>query len=311
MVGDYFYPKKILPALKVSEHSCYAMGTRFLMILPGIDESFAGVLGSEVNMILQHEEQRMSRFRNNSELGIINRYGFGSGVSVSAEMKLILQTCHTFYLKTAGAFNPVIFNSDDKSLAISGNADYPSNESLPGFDDVLIDEDRVRICRKGLALDLGGFGKGWAMEKVLACLRINGITSAFVSFGESLISMVGNHPMGNPWQMDIPGLIEGQTLNLKLSDESISLSGLKSKRLNQQVVKVPHIIQSSTGKFVTHDILTLARSELPLKAEILSTALMAADNSQKTAILQTFPDDEFFEFREIGWSRLKMETLQT
>ena len=52
----------------------------------------------------------------------------------------------------------------------------------------------VRFKRSGMSLDLGGVGKGYAVDKWLKSSRANGVTSGLVSGGGSSIYGIGVPP---------------------------------------------------------------------------------------------------------------------
>jgi FAD:protein FMN transferase len=293
--------------MKVFQHSCYAMGTRFHMVIPNKDDHSGGALGSYASRLLTDEEQRLSRFLPSSELSAINREAYPNAFNVSDEMKTVLELCHQFHQSTQGAFNPVLFETTKTRDNGEGTEHTAAKTWHRGWNNIEWAEGTILFGHQDIQLDLGGFGKGWGMEKIIAMLKTNHVHSAFISFGESTLTVLGGHPLGGPWEVEIPGLQKDNSLKLSLMDESISVSGLKNITGETQKGKKPHIFSPSTQKMITEDRLTLVRSAEPLKAEILSTALMAADNWQKTAILHNFPHEEFFEYKNEGWIRLMEE----
>jgi FAD:protein FMN transferase len=290
--------------MKVYQHHTYAMGTRFSLVIPGMDEDEGSFLGEEVDKILIAEENRLSRFREESEVSLLNQKAFAEEVTVSAEMNQVLDLCDFYYKATQGAFDPALLSVTAIKKSNQANP-FPSQDNLKGWEQVSKNEKKVRFLQKETGIDLGGFGKGWAMEKTLEFLRNNKISSAFISFGESTVSVIGNHPLGQPWQMDIPNPSGNKALTLHLSDESISVSGLKTKNTEHGNVQQPHIYSPDKGSWVRDERLVLVKDRNALHAETLSTALIAAGIQQKIAIFEAFPDSGFFECKSGNWIQLE------
>jgi len=290
--------------MKVFEHSTYAMGTRFHLVIPGWDEAMGAAVGAYVSRMLREEEDRMSRFREHSEIAKINKEAHKGFVEISDTMKQILDECHWYFTATKGAFEPVLHQVEKTGVSESTREKTLTENRHHPWQNIEWDDHKIRFLTPDVNIDLGGFGKGWAMEKIVECLKDNHVTSAFISFGESTITTIGSHPLGGPWKTRIPNPYGGNPLDIELEAASISLSGLKVKKVNEVEKKTAHIYHPSERRMIEEDRLTLVKSAHPLRAEILSTGLMAADISQKTAILQTFSEEDFFECNGADWQKV-------
>src|SRR6185503_2597665 len=66
----------------------------------------------------------------------------------------------------------------------------------------LCEEDfTIRFKRRGVELDLGGYGKGYAIERAIDILRENGVTSALLHGGTSSIFALGAPPLEAGWKI--------------------------------------------------------------------------------------------------------------
>ncbi|MBM6577235.1 FAD:protein FMN transferase [Microvirga sp. SRT01] len=96
-----------------------------------------------------------------------------------------------------------------------------------GWRDVRIDAVARRVAvTRPVALDFGGFGKGFALDRAAAALRAAGVSSALLSAGESSIVVVGEHPLGGGWPFAIPDPLrpERELVEVELNDEAMSIS---------------------------------------------------------------------------------------
>ena len=292
--------------MKVFHHTCFAMGTRFNLVIPNMEKQRGEDLANKATRILNEQEAIMSSYREDSEVSKVNRYARQQKVKLSGELFEILKTCDQYYKKTLGAFDPALFGvtSIIKSESNSKQSIADLQSIASGWKYVLLDTNSATIEFTGekTGLDLGGFGKGWAMEKIIYYLVGEDVKSAFISFGESTITAIGEHPLGGPWQTSVPAIHNGNLpLDLSLINESFSISGLKEKQGKNDIAGSPHIFNPGKGSIVKEDARILVKSKSAVEAEVLSTALFATGDERKIQILNTFDGIDVFECRSRGW----------
>ncbi len=79
--------------------------------------------------------------------------------------------------------------------------------ALVGWRNVVLGERTVRLKRRGIVLDLGGIGKGFAADEALREMRRLGVTRALVDLGGDIV--VGDAPPGETgWRVEINGEIQ-------------------------------------------------------------------------------------------------------
>src|SRR5690554_1590691 len=91
--------------MEVFHYSCFAMGTRFNLVLKAENEARNEALSSEVTLILKAEEARMSCFMEEAEVSVINRNAAHSAVAVSDNLAKVLDACQYYFQATDGAFD--------------------------------------------------------------------------------------------------------------------------------------------------------------------------------------------------------------
>lgn len=98
---------------------------------------------------------------------------------------------------------------------------------MDGWNAVSFDRARARIeASRPVALDFGGFGKGFALDRACRALRDAGVSSALLSAGESSIAVVGAHPLGGGWPFAIPDPASPDRVltELEIEDQALSIS---------------------------------------------------------------------------------------
>lgn len=256
------------------------MGTRCQVVLPGMETERAEQITLSIRLEISRIEAKLSRFRPESDISIVNANAVNEPVAVSEDVFDILTTCQSFHQSTLGAFD----------ITMRPNADF---ESL-GMNHVhLNDADRtVRFDNEHIQLDLGGFGKGYALQQVQKRLQVAGVTDGFISFGESSILTLGHHPAGPCWKVGLndhtrPGR---SAYEFAVNDGSVSTSSnfyvddagiLRNHR---------HVIDPKTGQPI-EDLMTMSvKSASALDAEILSTAFLVLSAEDAAVVRPRFAD---------------------
>lgn len=155
-----------------------------------------------------------------------------------------------------------------------------------GWDAISFDPTTARVsASRPVALDFGGFGKGFALDRAGAALREAGIISALLSAGESSIAVIGEHPLGGAWPITIPHPTKpgDMLVELELTNEALSVSSTIGAG-----VAAPEraaMIRPIDGAIITNDRTTVAIEPTGARAEMMSTALLVADGDHATRLL--------------------------
>lgn len=150
-----------------------------------------------------------------------------------------------------------------------------------GWPDVRFDAQAARIsAARPLALDFGGFGKGFALDRARTALRAAGVKCALLSAGESSIAVVGEHPLGGGWPFAIPHPLDpAQVLiEVELVDEALSVSstiGAGTRAPDRAAM-----IRPGEGTSITMPRSAVAVDRSGARAEMFSTALIVADDDR-------------------------------
>lgn len=126
----------------------------------------------------------------------------------------------------------------------------------------------VRFARPGMCIDLGGFAKGYAVDRATAILRQRGIAHANVSAGGDS-RLIGDR-RGRPWMIGIrdprrPGEVVAV---LPLQETSISTSGDYERYFIEDGERFHHLIDPASGRSPSgvHSVTILAEDGLSAEA---------------------------------------------
>ncbi len=87
-------------------------------------------------------------------------------------------------------------------------------------------EQGIRLPEPGMAFDLGGIAKGYAIDQAIAILREHGVIMALVNAGGD-IRVFGTKADGTPWRVGIQHPREKTEITgvVSLSDAAVATSG--------------------------------------------------------------------------------------
>ena len=197
----------------------------------------------------------MSIHRPDSELAHVNASAFTNPVAVSPELFAVLQLAQNIAAQTDGAFDATIRPLADLWGFIWKQHRLPTDEELQrtlplvNFRHIRLDtaQRTVRFLKPGISIDLGGIGKGVAVDWAIARLRSLGMANAMVKAGGDL-RVIGAPPGMAHWtvQLEDPHK-KGQRVSIPLSDAALSTSGNYENFFEVNGRRYSHVLNPRTG----------------------------------------------------------------
>lgn len=175
-----------------------AMGTRFETVVLDADATRARSAGEAALREIELWHARLSLFDRASFLSHINDHAHAGPVALDAEVCALLTLCAEVWSASDGAFDPTIA----PEMARRGLHDRPATGTgAVGFDAVALNDRArtIRFTRPGVALDLGGVAKGFALDRAAEVLREAGVAGAFIHGGTSSGAAIGESPDDAGW----------------------------------------------------------------------------------------------------------------
>lgn len=272
------------------------MGTRFEVVIPGPESKRLEHLFHDMEEKVMWWHRHLSRFEPDSDISRINLGASRYPVEVDKKIFSVLEECDRYYRDTHGLFDPAILTLQEfwKENGWTGDPqEAASVAARSGWKQVITDPEKqtVFLKTKDTGIDPGAFGKGLALREAGYFLKNEGIENALLSFGGSSILGVGRHPHGPHWPAGITHIFEPyrNVYVFPLHDAALSSSGASLQRKpagNQEYLPVFH---PRTGMPVTGWKTLSVMTKDPMVAEILSTAFLLADETEREDLLKTFP----------------------
>lgn len=204
-------------------------------------------------------DKLLNFFNEKSELSHINKNSGMFPVTVSLDTLDIIEKALQASEKTGGAFDatigPVIALWDFPNNPVKPPPAAAIKEKLRlvNYKWVVIDKVKstVYLKEKGMLLDLGGIAKGYAADRAVEALKVQGIKSGLVSVAGD-IKAFGLKPGGDEWVIGIKHPRQKNKedeiiATVKLRDTAISTSGDYERYFIADGKRYHHILDPKTG----------------------------------------------------------------
>jgi thiamine biosynthesis lipoprotein len=218
---------------------------------------------------LERLEQVLSRFRPDSELSRLNRDGRSS--AASPDLVRVVELALAAREATGGRFDPTVHDAlvaagyDRTFEEVPAEAPAVSDRGVACGGVVRVDGQTIEL-EPGTHLDLGGIGKGYAVDRVAESLAVAG--PCLVGAGGDIAVRGGSWPIG---------VADG--LTLELSRGGIATSGRDRRCWVRGGEELHHLIDPSTGRPAESDLVRVTVvADSAADAEVLAkAAFLGAD----------------------------------
>jgi thiamine biosynthesis lipoprotein len=234
--------------IHVFNHS--AMATQFQVRIAGEEKNYATQAAQAAFALVDDLENKLSRFRANSEISQIAQLNVGEELRLTGPVLACLRVAQRMEFATRGAF----------SVTAAALKTQPTKPLWS-----LVENDFSLRCDSGkLEFDLGAIGKGFALDQMAEVLREWSCPAFLLIAGGSSI-LAGEAPAGRAgWSCGLGEDNSAQRYLLK--NCSLSGSGL--------AVKGEHIFDPRTGLPGTLRHRAWALTDSAAESDALSTAVM-------------------------------------
>ncbi|GAB3180309.1 FAD:protein FMN transferase [Telluribacter humicola] len=275
------------------------MGSQFRLIFYAPDSSTAQRAASQAFGRIEELNNILSDYRDGSEINRLSaRSGTGEWVGVSPELFDVISASRQISQRTGGAFDITVGPVVQLWRRAMRRSYFPEQEAIRqarqsvGYRYIKLDapQRKVLLLRKGMRLDVGGIGKGYAADEAVRVLREMGINSVLVDAGGDLT--LGDPPPGQSgWRVEVSsGTNADSVQTLELSNVGIATSGASYRYLEHQGKRYSHIVDPRTGVGLLHHVRTTIIAPNGTLADALATALSVAGIDRGKKLLKRFPN---------------------
>ncbi|MCL6414770.1 FAD:protein FMN transferase [Aestuariirhabdus sp. Z084] len=264
---------------------------------------------------LDDVDQRMSTYRNDSELMRFNALPSGSELKVSPDLIELVQISQYLSGISDGAYDVTVgplvnlwgFGPDKRPEKTPTAEQIAKVRGQVGYQYLIVDPE-LNVLRKErpLFVDLSAIAKGYGVDRVAAEIELLGVQSYLVEVGGE-VRMKGLKPDGSSWKIGVekPSLGERQaSLIISADNKGIATSGDYRNYFEVDGTRYSHTIDPRTGYPINHTLVSVTViDDSTAMADGLATLFMALGTNEGIAVAQKekiaalFVEKEGGEFR--------------
>jgi FAD:protein FMN transferase len=256
-----------------------AMACRFEITLSAEDASHLRAASDALDLT-ERIEAMLSHFRQTSDLARLNRSAAGGPVRVAPEILELLGICRRIHDDTGGAFDatttPVsrVWGFLERSGRVPAATDLEAARASVGLDKVLVNEAEglVRFAAPGVEVSFGGIGKGWALDRMAAGLRVRGVERALLSAGGSSFRALGGE--SGEFVVDVCGGPAGPLARAHLADAALGVSTSAEQFFESEGRRYGHVLDPRTGRPASGTRVAAVVARDAAEADAVATALL-------------------------------------
>jgi thiamine biosynthesis lipoprotein len=271
-----------------------AFGTIIDVTIDGVEPALAQQVSDELEQMFLQWHHDWHAWEDGPLTQLNAQLADGKPATVNADLLPLLLEANRLSELSNGLFNPLI----GELLALWGFQGTPLPEDTlpepnaisdwlahaPAVADIYIKENTLTSRNPRAAYDLGGFAKGYAIDRAIEHLKKRGIENAIVNTGGDLRAIGARSErrwrigIRHPRKDDILASINTD------GDDSIFTSGDYERLFNVDDVRYHHILDPRTGHPATGTAAVTVVHDNATEADAAATALFVAGPDEWQAI---------------------------
>ena len=299
-------PTKTLATLREVREVHFQMGTYLEVALWHHEPETAKRLIRDAVQEVHRLDAILSNYDPDSALSRLNRHAGAGHMRVPIELFELLASSRELGEKTGGMFDVTVGPLMELWQKAAAKNQVPSASELNQAR-ALVDyrnlalsrPDEAALIRGGMSIDLGGIGKGYAVDRLTKMLKTAGVGAALINFGGSSMSAIGAPPRKTSWEIaiqDTDGRLRGA---IHLRDVALSTSASMGRGWIIDGKRYGHLIHPLSGIPVTEARMATVITPSATLAEALTKPLVLIGTSAMR-IVEKFSNSEAVVIPESG-----------
>jgi thiamine biosynthesis lipoprotein len=261
----------------------YVMGTvlEITVEAPGVDPGRRWIRAAAAEAV--RLDRLLTSFDPGSALSRLNaRAGFGFQ-RVPHDLFAVIARSEALSRATGGTFDvsvaPLVdlWRRSAEADRWPDGAEVSAARARTGFEHVRLHRpEAIALDLSGMAIDLGGVGKGYAADRIAGLLRRSGARAALVNFGESSLVAVGAPEGTDGWAVWIRGESAVEEGPMRLRDTAVSTSWSLGAERRVAGRTIGHIVDPRSGEPLRDARRAIVVAPSATDAEAWSKALVLA-----------------------------------
>lgn len=276
-------------------------GTEFRLILYASSDSAAQLARRAVDREMDSLNVVMSDYLDGSEINRLSATaGSGQWVPVSPMLFGVLQQAMIVARKSGGLYDPTIgplsqlWRRAVRRKIFPTKRDIRQTHRIVGYRHVDLDSASrsVRLRKRGMRLDVGGIGQGYAIDRGMQVLQELGIRSALLDMGGDILVSDPPPLPGPSGQEQGWRILTGSgpdTTTLLLQHAGITTSGREHHYLEQNGKRYSHLLNPRTGLGLLHHATTTVLAPDGTRADALTKVFSVAGIKRSKRLIRRYP----------------------
>lgn len=249
----------VSPGGRLVERAHASMGTELRLTAWTADEPGAVAAFEGIFQEFDRLEGLLSNWREGSDVQRLNAAAGRHPVPVGIEIRDVLRNAHQVSEWTSGKFDVTFgvmsglwkFDYQNHDGTIPERNEVIRRRKLIDYRDLEVDEQAgtAFLRREGMVANLGGIGKGYAVDRARDILRERGFRDFMVQFGGDVYA--AGRRDGRPWRLGIQdprGAANSIFAVMDVSESTFSTSGDYERFFIKDGRRYHHILDPATGE---------------------------------------------------------------
>lgn len=310
--------------LTLFKKAALSMGTVFEVSAYVANKYKAEKAFNDVFKEINRLDYLMSNYKEESELSKVNKNAASGPTTCDNELAYVIEQSLQYSDITDGAFDITIGPLMKKWGFFKEQGRIPGKEELKSvlesvsYKNIIIGEKvkkslfrdpsivkTISFRNSGTQIDLGGIGKGYAVDMATRVLKGNGINSALINFAGNIYAY-GMPPGKDSWVIGLqhPRKSEGLLGSFEIRDKAVSTSGDYEKFFTIDGERYSHIIDPRTGNPVKDIVSVTIVTGNATRADALSTGVFVLGLDKGMDLIEKLSDVEGIIIYEDADSKL-------
>jgi FAD:protein FMN transferase len=288
------------PSTYLLEVGRRAMACDFEVLLNAGEQDEATESALAALDLVEFLEAQLTVYRDTSEVSRLNQRAAIEPVKVERQLFKLLQEAARLHQLTRGAFDitsgPLsqIWGFARRQGHVPDSESIESARAKVGMHLVQFDEPAATVffLREGMEFNLGGIGKGFALDRCARRLGDDGITNFLVHGGKSSILARGNRQGLKGWSIGLrhPLRPEWRIGDIVLQDRALGTSGAANQYIHHEGRRLGHVLDPRTGWPAEGLLSATVLAPTATEADALATACYVLGRDEVEQLCQERPD---------------------
>ena len=286
------------PIRGVVERSWLLMGTILFVQIEAMNENSAKRKAEIVWRTVNQLEEKITTYQPNSQISNINRSAYFQTMFIdktlfeiiSLSKQIAQQSFFSFDITIAPLIN--LWNQSAKKKIPPKKKDIQSILNYIGSSHIQMNphESSIRFKKQKIAIDMGGIGKGFALEKAMNMIKDDALFCAVFNFGGQIVYLKNESHCGERSFVVRQTDEKNNMIEFKLNSTfSLATSSNSEQYFIHKGIRYGHILDPRTGFPADQAISVTVGHPSPTLADAWATALFVLGPTHEKRISILYP----------------------